>query len=97
MTNKKLGLSLIALLVSGLVHAAGSYNAPDIRVGDTSPAYRPTKGVSYEDSYHIAGVSWYNNERNVASEPEDRKPSSVETPDQPQPWYVNHTNDPEKH
>ena len=96
MTNKKIGFSLLALMVTGIVYA-GSYNAPDIKVGDTSPAFRATKGVSYEDSYHIAGVSWYNNERNVASEPEKREPSSVDSPDQPTPWYVNHTNDPEAH
>jgi hypothetical protein len=100
MTNKKMGAALLAFLVCGMVQAA-PYSSPDVRVGDPSPAYRPTKGVSYEDSYHIAGVAW-TNDRAIASEAEEvRKPSSVEpekeVQHEPKPWLHKEMDDKEKY
>lgn len=87
MKHVKIATALMAFSVTGMLFAA-NYNAPDVRVGDTSPKYRPTKPVMYEDSYHIAGVSW-GNDRTIASESEaEREPSSVPVaePKEPTPW-----------
>lgn len=91
MTKLTLGMTLLALAFCGTAFA-GSYIAPDVGGLDKSPSYHPAKGVSYEDSYHIAGVSW-NNERTIASQESEREPSSVpapvkEDPKDPKPWLI---------
>ena len=91
MTKLTLGMTLLALAICSSAYA-GIYSAPDVGVQDKSPSYHPTKGVSYEDSYHIAGVSW-NNERSIASQESDREPSSVvlptkDEPKDPKPWLI---------
>ncbi len=83
----KLSILKIGLLAMFIVPNAfaGAYKSADIKIKEKAPSYHPTKGVSYEDSYHIAGDSWAN-DRAIASEKEDRKPSSVEDKYEPQPW-----------
>lgn len=80
-------ISLFSTFVALLV-GVSAYAVEDFTMKDPAPKYRPSKPVSYEDSYHIAGVSW-NNDRAIASE-ESREPSSVEPvkeeQHEPKPW-----------
>lgn len=72
----------VALLVG-----VSAYAVEDFTMKDPAPKYRPSKPVSYEDSYHIAGVSW-NNDRAIASEESLNLPSvePKEEAHEPKPW-----------
>jgi hypothetical protein len=92
MKTNKLGLAFVLLISTWSLAHAAEYANPDVDVRDRSPAYRPSKGVSYEDSYHITGVADSKTERAIASEDTDREPSSAsdetKTTTSPKPWLT---------
>jgi hypothetical protein len=88
---KKITLGMFLFSMFSFNAFSADYAGPKVAVKDRSPANKPVKDASYEDSYHVS--SGANSDRGIASEPspEVREPSSV--PDEkkhdelmPHPW-----------